>query len=161
MDFGHGIVRLEPGATKNLAGRMWPFGEHPALAAVLMEQYERTQTLQRERGVVIPWVFHRDGKKITDFRDAWMTACKEAGVPGRLFHDLRRTAVRNLIRAGISDKIAMALGGWKTRSVLDRYSIVSTSDLSDAVKPFATATQQIHSKSSTERGQSEQSRKSK
>jgi integrase len=65
VDFGHGQVRLEPGTTKNLAGRMWPFGEHPALAAVLMEQHERTQALQRERGVVIPWVFHRDGKKIT------------------------------------------------------------------------------------------------
>ena len=161
VDFGHGQVRLEPGTTKNLAGRMWPFGEHPALASVLMEQYEKTQRLQRERGVVIPWVFHRDGKKITDFRDAWMTACKKAGVPGRLFHDLRRTAVRNLIRAGVSDKIAMALGGWKTRSVLDRYNIVSASDLTDGVKRLVTATPQLHSTPSTASAQSEQARKSK
>jgi integrase len=64
-------------------------------------------------------VFTRpDGKPVRDFRETWANACKAAGVPGLLFHDLRRTAARNLRRAGIAEGIIMKIGGWRTRSYL-------------------------------------------
>jgi integrase len=68
---------------------------------------------------------------IKSFRKAWASACKAAGVPGTLFHDLRRTAVRRLTRAGVPRPVAMAITGHKTESVYRRYDIVSPSDLAD------------------------------
>jgi len=76
--------------------------------------------------------FHRNGKPIRSFWGAWQTACRLAGCPGRILHDFRRTAVRNLVRAGVPDSIAMKMTGHKTRAVFDRYDIVSETDLTEA-----------------------------
>jgi integrase len=71
-----------------------------------------------------PVVFHQAGAPIKDFRKVWRKACEAAGVAGTLFHDLRRSAVRNMDRAGVSQTVAMALSGHKTASVYRRYRIV-------------------------------------
>lgn len=92
----------------------------PALRACLDGPREVTEALQREAGRIIPYVF----QPILDLRGAWAEACVAAGVPGRLLHDCRRTAVRNLERAGVSRSVGMSLTGHKTKAVFRRYAIV-------------------------------------
>jgi len=77
-------------------------------------------------------VFHRRGRPALRFDDAWAAAAEEVGLPGLLFHDLRRSGARALRRLGIDELTIMALGGWKTRSMFMRYSIVDTWDLAEA-----------------------------
>jgi integrase len=137
VDFAGGVVRLEPGVTKNREGREFPFAALPQLAALLKEQRERTSALERNQGRIIAAVFHRDGRPIRSYAKAWKAACDAVGLPHHLVHDLRRTAVRNLERAGVSRSVAMKLTGHKTEAVYRRYAITSAADLSEGVAKLA------------------------
>src|SRR5262249_25683767 len=132
VDFVGRTVRLNPGTTKNDEGRMFPFTR--ALEAALLSQREATRALQRA-GVITRWVFHRaNGTRIRSFRKVWQAACRKAGCPGRILHDFRRTAVRNLERAGVPRSVAMAMVGHKTEAIYRRYAIVSAGDLTRAAQ---------------------------
>jgi integrase len=123
---------LDPGETKNRQGRQFPF--YRELREVLEGQRDRTRVLEREQGRIIPWVFHRGGKQIRNLYGAWRKACRDAGVPGRLVHDFRRTAVRNLERAGVSRAAAMAMVGHQTEAMYRRYSIQDEATLQEAAR---------------------------
>lgn len=136
VDWDAAQVRLDPGTTKNREGRSFPFtGE----LRVLLERQWADHQARRLRGEIVPWVFHRDGERIRNLHGAWRSACKAAGVPGRLMHDLRRTAVRNLECAGVSRAAAMAIVGHKTESVYRRYAIVDAATLREASAKIDTA----------------------
>lgn len=137
VDLEAGVVRLEVGTTKNREGREWPLNALPELTDLLRAQREHTRRIERETGAVVPFVFHREGRPIRDFRTAWKNACKRAGLTGAIPHDFRRTAVRNLERAGVLRSVAMKLVGHKTESVYRRYAIVCSRDLADGVAKLA------------------------
>ncbi len=132
VDLVRGTVRLEPGTTKNDEGRTVTLTA--GLWATLRTLQEETTRLEKERGEKIPWVFHRNGEQIKDFYQAWRTASKEAKVGRLLFHDFRRSAVRNMERAGIPRSVAMKLTGHKTESVYRRYAVVDEGQLRDAAR---------------------------
>lgn len=149
VDFGAGVVRLEPGTTKNRQGRTFPFRALPQLEALLKAQRERTAAVERAQQCIVPHVFHRNAKPIKSYDGAWRVARGKAGLPGHIVHDFRRSAARNLVRAGVPERVAMMLTGHLTRAVFDRYAIVSERDLAEGVAKLAALPT-----SWTERGQS-------
>lgn len=135
VDLVAGFLRLEPGETKNGEGRMFPLTA--GLRAVLERQRERTTAVEQTSGIIVPWVFHRRGKPIKDLRIAWNKACREAGCPNRILHDLRRTAVRNLERAAVPRSTAMALVGHKTEAIYRRYAITDEAMLREGAEKLS------------------------
>jgi integrase len=136
LDLEAETLRLDPGTTKNDEGQIVYLT--PELKALLTAQVNRVKTLERQLGRIVPWLFaYADGSQRKDFRKAWATACRRAGVAGRMRHDFRRTAVRNMVSGGVSERVAMTITGHRTRSVFDRYHIVSPSDLKEAAKKIA------------------------
>jgi integrase len=124
IDLANWSIRLHPGTTKNKEGR-----------EVKMTKIVHTLLTLCIEGkgpddYVLTWP---NGKRVRDFRGTWEKARIAAGVPNLLFHDLRRTAARNYRRAGIAEGVIMRIGGWKTRSIFERYAIVAHSDVEDAV----------------------------
>jgi integrase len=151
VDLKQGIIRLDPGETKNEEARM---------IYLIDELMEEMKALHSNRRLGCPYVFHLNGQPIGEFRKSWKTACIDAGIcevakdeegkpivikdrkgnekvvkiPTKIFHDFRRTGVRNMIRSGIPERVAMKISGHKTRSVFDRYNIVSDQDLKEAAR---------------------------
>jgi integrase len=140
VDFDAGTIRLDPGTTKNGEGRLFPM---TAELRVLLEEQDRQR---KATGQIVPWVFFRivakgggrekQPKPIKTFTKAWKNACRLAGCPGRIPHDFRRTAVRNLVRAGVPERVTMQMTGHKTPSVFARYNIVNEADLFDAARRY-------------------------
>jgi integrase len=146
-----GMLRLEPGSTKTGAGRVFPFDEYTELRAVIERRRARRVEIQKAAGCIVPWVFffhgrgrfHKPGDPLfytermracDAFRREWAEAAKTAGFPGRIPHDFRRTAARNMERAAVPRSVAMALGGWRSESMYRRYAIASEADLRDGVR---------------------------
>ncbi len=101
----------------------------------LIERRKEARSVKTDSGVILSsLVFHRDGEATAEFRKSWATACKLAGCGGRLFHDLRRSAARNLIRSGVTKDVAKQVGGWKTDSMFTRYNVTAEEDLRDAMQ---------------------------
>jgi integrase len=120
-----GVIRLPPQIAKNKDGRLL------VLVGEIGQIIERRRYLQRPD---TPLVFYRErrGKlwPVDRFDKAWHTARTKAGVAeARIFHDFRRTSVRNMTRAGVPEKVAMQIAGHKTRAIFDRYNITNEEDI--------------------------------
>jgi len=136
VDLEGSVIRQRPEISKNKDGRILP------LSGELLKIIEKADEARRPDW---PSVFHRKGQLIGDFRKTWQRACCDSGLGrkegkengrekyvGTIVHDLRRTSVRNMVRAGVPERVAMELSGHKTRSIFDRYNIVDESDLAQA-----------------------------
>jgi integrase len=132
VDFEAGEIRLYVGETKNGEGRL--FAMNDDLRTLLLDQRRITDELQRERRTIIPYVFHRNGAQIKSFYKAWHSACRKAGVPGKLPHDMCRSSARNMIRRGVPQKVAQELMGRKTGAIFDRYHIIDSRDLHEGAE---------------------------
>ena len=131
VDRARGLISIRREHSKNAEPRLIPLS--PALAEIIERRW-KARTITHPGGTILAdLVFHRDGRPVGSFRKAWASACKAAGVPGLLFHDLRRSAVRNFERAGVSQAVAMKITGHKTASVYRRYRIVDERDLREAL----------------------------
>lgn len=129
VNLDEGWIRLEPGTTKNGKGRLIPLIQE---VRQVLEIWRNLTLLSYPECI---WVCHFQGERLRRVPPrTWNRICERVGLEGKLFHDLRRTAVRNMIRAGISERVSMEISGHKTRSVFDRYNIVDENDLSEAVR---------------------------
>jgi integrase len=129
VDMDRQVIRLDK--TKNGEVRMVPVG-----FTELWDMLKTQRALRDSKYPDSPFVFfwHDTGGPIREIKYAWTKACKDAGLQGRLLHDLRRTAARNLRRAGIDRDVIRRITGHRTDSVFSRYNIVNEDDLQCAVK---------------------------
>lgn len=128
------VLRLRPENSKTGEGRVIPLVDE--LWSILDRRWEGRVFETHQGAKISHWVFHREGCQVIykSFDRAWDNARRKAGLPKVLFHDLRRTAVRNMVRAGVRESVAMRISGHKTRSIFDRYNIVDERDLAEALE---------------------------
>lgn len=130
VDLPAGVIRLPADSSKNEDAGEIPIAG--ALEALIRPQWEA-------RPAGCPGVFHRNGHRTRDFRASWLKACAAAGLPGRLFHGLRRSGVRTMRRSGISEEVTMHFSGHRTSSTFRRYNITSRDDLTEAAERIGRA----------------------
>jgi len=119
-DRAGGTIQLRAEHSKNKHGCVLPLeGE----LATVIERRGRARRLD------CPHIVHRNGQRIGDFRKVCDRACEAIGLQGRIVHDLRRSGVRHLIRAGVPPHTVMAMSGHRTAPMLKRYDIISLDDL--------------------------------
>jgi integrase len=125
VDLENGIVRLEVGETKNDEAQTVYLHEE------LKEVFQRQREARKQAQTLTPFVFPSTNGNghIKQFYRAWAKACKEVGIGEKLFHDFLRTPVRNMVRSGIPEAVAMRISGHKTREVFERYNIIDNADL--------------------------------
>jgi integrase len=131
---------LDPGGSKNGDGRI--VYVTPEIKAARAEQLPRVRAVEKRIGKIVPHVFPspRDvvkGAQRKTIRQAWRGACQSAGCPHMRRHDLRRTAVGNMLNLGLSERLVMEIVGHRTRSMLDRYHIIAPADPRDAARRMA------------------------
>jgi len=129
------LVEIRLDTTKKGRPRLLPLDDD--LAALFERRWTARQyTKKGGTSAISEFVFHEGGRPLSQsvFAKRWAAARKAAGLAGRLFHDLRRSAVRNLVRSGVPETVAMSISGHVTRSVFDRYNITSTDDTLAALK---------------------------
>ena len=155
IDWEQREVRLEPGETKNGEARTFPM--IPEIKSILQDRATARDRLARDSGTICARVFWylRRGQvlPIGDFRPSWKKACEQAGLPGRIFHDLRRSAIRNMVRKGVPERVAMMLSGHRTRSVFDRYNIIDSGNLDLARETLSAVSGTISGTITSERKQ--------
>lgn len=142
IDFFDNVIRLRPGETKNNEARTVPMSAE--LLAIM-----RAHRSACPKG--FEWVCYQPGEqgsveRLTTFVRTWRKCCKEVSLEGRLFHDLRRSAVRSLVRAGVPEAVAMRISGHKTRSIFTRYNIIDEKDLSEAGRKLENYIREIGAK---------------
>jgi len=135
LDLQSGCLKLDREETGS--GEERKFQLTPGMRELLVRQLEEVNELERKTGRIIPWLFHHNGKPIKDFRKAWALACQRAGIVGKVPHDFRRTAVRNLERAGIPRSAAMAMVGHRTESIYQRYKVADEAMLKESAAKLA------------------------
>ncbi len=152
VDRAAGVIRLRGARSKNGRARTLPLVGDVAAIVERRGTARQYQDLGGETGIS-RYVFHRQGRPVVDFRKRWAKACIAVGlfrvvtetdgteckVPALLVHDLRRSAIRNYVRAGVRETVAMSLSGHTTRSTFDRYNITSEQDQRDALERVAQA----------------------
>ncbi len=128
VDLSGNEIRLRPSRSKTKQARTLP------IIAPLREVLDRRAAL---RSMDSPFVFHHKDRSIGDWRKSWKNACRAAGLHSKLFHDLRRSVARNLVRAGVTETVAMRITGHRSRSVFKRYNITTDDDLLEAGRALA------------------------
>ena len=122
IDWSTGRIELRKKTTKNGTARYLPiYGDMAAEIEMALAEADPN----------CPFLIQHQGERVFDFEKSWKTACQGAGLSEALYHDLRRTALTNMIEAGFSEKEAMTVSGHKTRNVFDRYHIVSSRRLKE------------------------------
>ena len=129
VNLGEALIRLEGEQTKNSEPRTVPL---PDVLVKLLEPlpregavFDATEPPQGvAQGLCCGWT--RTSTKVEGKQDPRYN--------GLIIHDLRRSAIKNLMKAGVSEKVAMSISGHKTRDVFDRYHIVDTEDVVEAMR---------------------------